>query len=128
MWRHPQLGAAEAIALVRGARPCARPNQGFRVQLVAWERGRFHVEGVANAEPPIATITTAIAPPPPPTAQPLLAHGEGASGPSGNGGEEQGKGAEARVACDEEENARAQAAAAGTLPAERPCAREFNGS
>ena len=51
------ISAAEAIRVVaRGARPCARPNAGFRQQLKAWERALRHRRRARDArsrrEPP----------------------------------------------------------------------------
>ncbi len=60
MWRWPRLSAAEAIKLVRGARPCARPNAGFRQQLKAWERARFDTAGAHETPDRDANLPPAV--------------------------------------------------------------------
>lgn len=54
MWKLG-LGAADALRLVKAARPCVRPNPGFVAQLKAWE-GRL---SALPAKPPVDSGTCA---------------------------------------------------------------------
>lgn len=50
--KHRNMPLADAFALVRAARPTARPNSGFFRQLIDWERLHLGIETVSMVEHP----------------------------------------------------------------------------